>query len=320
MKRTNLFFVVVVFFGLLLSCTNTEKATNSKKSETKAITNSKNVNQMEMLKLRTKESPSIEVSALENLESSKRPIIMAHGAAMGSWDFEYFMPYFFEKGYNVYALNWRGYGKSELADGQKYDDVNLADCIQDLRRVVEMVKERTGQEPIIAGHSQGSIVTQMYMKQYELDKAILIGMSDFSESMPTIVNFYVTRFPEGLKRVEANDYGWFDDDQDFLRAYMFGDETDPRTNEWAGLMKEQGASKATINDAMTIYKIGEAKGSPKVFIVYGSEDPTVPTASIESGVKAYNADKLEIEGMYHGVPTSKDWQKAADGIINWLEK
>ena len=151
------------------------------------------------------------------MKTSKRPIVFAHGAAMGSWDFEYFMPYFFEKEYNVYTLNWRGYGESELAEGQKYDEVNLADCVQDLRRVVEMVKERTGQDPIIAGHSQGSIVTQMYMKQYELDKAVLIGMADFAESMTTIVKFYTTRFPEGIKRVEANDFGWFDADRSFLR-------------------------------------------------------------------------------------------------------
>jgi len=160
----------------------------------------------------------------------------------------------------------------------------------------------------------------MYMKQYELDKAVLIGMADFAESMSTIIKFYTTRFPEGIKRVEANDFGWFDDDRGFLRAYMFGDETDPRIDEWVELMAEQGASKATINDAMTIYKTGEAKGNPEVFIVSGSEDPTAPPAMIESAVNAYGADNLVIEGMYHGVPTSKDWKIAADAIIDWINE
>ncbi len=241
--------------------------------------------------------------------------------AMGSWDFEeYFMPYFFEKGYNVYALNWRGYGESELAEGQDYHAVTLDDCVQDLRDVVEMVKERTGKDPIIAGHSQGGAVTQMYMKKHEVETAVFIGMADFAYLMPPVINFFITRFPEGKKRVDAGDFGWFSDDKAFVKAFMFGDETEPKMEMWAEMMAKQGAAAATVNDVMTKYKVGEAKGNPKVFIVTGSVDPAAVSESVESGVKAYNADNLVIEGMYHGVPTSKDWEKAADGIINWLEK
>jgi len=183
-----------------------------------------------------------------------------------------------------------------------------------------MVKERTGKDPIIAGHSQGGAVTQMYMKKYEVETAILIGMADFAYLMPPVINFFITRFPEGKKRVDAGDMGWFSDDRAFEYAFMFGDETNPKMEKWADMMAKQGAAAATVNDVMTIYKVGGAKGSPKVFIVSGSEDPAAIPESIESGVKAYNAENLVIEGMYHGVPNSKDWQKAADGIINWLEK
>ena len=274
---------------------------------------------MEMLKLRTTIAPSIEVSAFESNKSIKRPIVMAHGAAMGSWDYEeYFMPYFFENGYNVYALNWRGYGSSEL--DKDYNDVTLNDCVTDLRRVVEMVKSRTGKDPIIMGHSQGGAVTQMYLKEYELETAIFIGMADFAYLMPPVIKFAISRKPEIAKRVENNDFGWFSDDKDFEKAFMFGDETNPKMDYWAYMMSKQGASGATVNDVMTKYKVGEAKGSPKVFIVTGSADPAAIPESVESGVKAYNAENLVIEGMYHGVPNSKDWQKAADGIINWLEK
>lgn len=271
--------------------------------------------------IKTKTSPAIAVSILEDEKNTKRPIVFGHGAAMGSWDFEeYFMNYFFKKGYNVYALNWRGYGESELAEGQDYNEVTLADCVQDLRNVVEMVKKRTGKDPIIAGHSQGGAVTQMYMKEYEVETAVLIGMADFANFMPPVIKFFLERFPEGKKRVDAEDFGWFSDDKAFIRAFMFGDETNPKMELWAEKMAKQGAAAATVNDVMTKYKVGDAKGNPKVFIVTGSVDPAATPESVESGVKAYNADNLVIEGMYHGVPTSKDWKIAADAIIDWLEK
>ena len=43
------------------------------------------------------------------------------------------MPYFFEKGHDVYALNWRGCGKSEC--DKDFNAVSLADHVQDLRNV-----------------------------------------------------------------------------------------------------------------------------------------------------------------------------------------
>ena len=273
--------------------------------------------------IKTETTPRIAVAHLENMENTKRPIVFGHGAAMGSWEFEeYFMPYFFEKGYNVYALNWRGYGESELAEGQDYNAVTLDNCIQDLRRVVEMVKNRTGKDPIIAGHSQGGAVNQMYMREYETETVIFIGMADYAYLMPPVVAFYLERFPEGKARVDAGDYGWFSDDVPFQRAFMFGDETNPKMDMWAEMMAKQGASETTVGDVVSgkNYKIGDAIGNPEVFIVSGSKDPASIPESLESGIKAYNADNLVIEGMYHGVPNSKDWQKAADGIINWLEK
>jgi len=218
--------------------------------------NGKSVARIE--KHKTETSPAIAVSVLENEENTKRPIIFGHGGAMGSWDFEeYFMPYFFEKGYNVYALNWRGYGESEC--DKDFNAVTLADHVQDLRNVVGFVKERTGKDPIIAGHSMGGVITQAYMRQHEIESAVFIGMADFSSLMPTVIEFYLTRFPEGKKRVDAGDFGWFTDDKAFIRAFMFGDETNPKMDGWAEQMVKQGASATVVEEVMTEYKVGEAK-------------------------------------------------------------
>lgn len=180
MKRIKSLIVIMLSVAISLALFSCNSCTVKKEKEMEA--------KIQMIK--TKASPAIAVAVLEDEKNTKRPIIFGHGAAMGSWDFEeYFMPYFFEKGYNIYALNWRGYGESELAEGQEYNEVTLANCVQDLRNVVEMVKKRTGKDPIIAGHSQGGAVTQMYMKEYEVETAVLIGMADFAYLMPPVINF-----------------------------------------------------------------------------------------------------------------------------------
>ena len=64
---------------------------------------------------------------------------------------------------------------------------------------------------------------------------------------------------------------------------MFSDETNPKMDSWAYMMTKQAASEATVNDVMTTYKVGDAKGNPKVFIVTGSEYPAAIPESLESG-------------------------------------
>ncbi|MCP4182944.1 MAG: alpha/beta hydrolase [Hyphomicrobiales bacterium] len=266
----------------------------------------------------TPTTPSLAVAVLESEKNTKRPIVFAHGGAMGSWDFEeYFMPYFFEKGHNVYALNWRGHGKSQL--DKDYHSVVIADNIQDLKNVVEYAKERSGKDPIIAGHSQGSIITQLYMKKYQTDTAVLIAMGDFSGALPSIINFYISRFPEGKKKVEAGDMSWFSTGEEFMRAFMFGEETNPKMTGWIHKMALQGVSNALLADLAATYKIGDALGKPKVLLVTGKQDPATPKSMIDSTIDAYDAEHVMIDDMYHGIPTSKNWKKAADAINNWLE-
>ncbi len=159
----------------------------------------------------------------------------------------------------------------------------------------------------------------MYLKEHETERAVFLGMADFAYLMPPVIEFAISRKADIAARVNNNDFGWFSDDKDFQRAFMFGDETNPKMDYWANMMAKQGASGATVSDVLTKYSVGSPKGDPKVLIVTGALDPAAIPESVESGVKAYDAHNLTIEGMFHGVPNSKDWRIAADGILDWLE-
>lgn len=316
MKRKLSMVLMAIVSITMISC-NGSNETKIMKEQEKETSVQKLKKETSPQKLKTDTSPPIAMAALESEQNTNRPIVFVHGATMGSWDFEeYFMPYFFEKGYNVYALNLRGHGDSGL--NKDFNKVSLADFIQDVRHVVEFVEKRNQKEAILAGHSMGGAITQAYMKQYEVKTAIFLGMADFSNVMSSIVQFYITRFPEGKKKVEAGDVSWFTSDKAFVRAFMFGDETNPKIDTWVDSMIKQGAPAVAVGEITTQYKVGEAKGNPKVFIATGKQDPAAPENLVKSGVEAYNADNIVIDDMYHGVPTSANWQKAAEAIYNWL--
>jgi pimeloyl-ACP methyl ester carboxylesterase len=98
------------------------------------------------------------------------PILFVHGAWHGAWCWEkYFMPYFAGKGYPVYALSFRGHGKSGGARGLKR--YRVKDYVMDLRRVID----RMPISPILVAHSLGGHVVQKYLEQRRAPAAVLMA-------------------------------------------------------------------------------------------------------------------------------------------------
>lgn len=100
-----------------------------------------------------------------------RAMLMVHGAYTSAWCWsETFMPYFRDRGYEVYALSLRGHGASE---GRQWLDMwGLADYLNDLRRAAAMIAR-----PLtLLGSSMGGLLVQRWLAQgHPGDAAVTIG-------------------------------------------------------------------------------------------------------------------------------------------------
>lgn len=83
------------------------------------------------------------------------PLLFVHGYRMGSWIFEdNYLPFFYDKGYDVFAVNLRGHGWSEGAE--QIENATLEEYYADLENAVAYIESETGETPLLIGFSMGA--------------------------------------------------------------------------------------------------------------------------------------------------------------------
>lgn len=134
------------------------------------------------------------VERYEGTAVSTKAVLLLHGGACGYviWDIKIkdydMMDYLAKRGFVVYAVDMRGFGKSTMTSGS---DVRAETCAEDMKKVVDFIKRRLAVDKIyLAGGSFGSIVARVYAAKYQtdLEKLALMSppyreMSDFGKAL-----------------------------------------------------------------------------------------------------------------------------------------
>lgn len=114
-------------------------------------------------------------------EKRRKAVLLIHGSGVGYayWDLEiedYSMMEFLARfGFDVFAVDQRGFGKSTIPNGL---DVTGEASADDLKSVIDFIKTRTGLEKVdIVGHSWGSVVAVYLAGKYpdDIGKIVLMG-------------------------------------------------------------------------------------------------------------------------------------------------
>ena len=82
------------------------------------------------------------------------PLVLVHGSWGSSAMWMGYAQYLSNKGWDVYAPDLRGHGKS----GGSVAGVTMGDYVTDVARIVE---EQGLKDPIISGHSMGGLIALM---------------------------------------------------------------------------------------------------------------------------------------------------------------
>lgn len=106
---------------------------------------------------------NVSIHVVEKYRNGERkiPVLLVHGTWGNSqtWDFpdRSVMDYLAARGYDVYALDLRGMGKSDRP--ANYFAIGLLDRQRDLVAVATYIVATTGHRPVVAGWSQGGLLT-----------------------------------------------------------------------------------------------------------------------------------------------------------------
>ncbi len=232
-------------------------------------------------------------------------IVLVHGSWGSSMMWGMYIPYLSKKGWDVYALDLRGHGKSE----GELSGVTMQNYVEDVHQVVE---ENNLKNPIVIGHSMGGLVVLMYGALHETKAIVAIDPSPTKEisgseekTYPDIYSIMDAGMPTNpLQIMKALP----DMEQDMVM----------KMKEILGM--ESGVARSERKAGISI----ENDALPKATLFVGGENgETVPFGIGIKTAKAmaeyYGKEVIEIKGATHpGILMGKYADEAVKQVENWI--
>ncbi len=240
------------------------------------------------------------------------PILFVHGAWHGAWCWEkHFMPYFAAKGYPVYALSFRGHGKSRGHGSLRL--YRVKDYVKDVRRVVDQMPL----PPILVAHSLGGHVVQKFLEERPCPAAVLMApvpVGGIIKMLERLVRTHPLLF---LKVNLLFSLYPFVGTPAMAKEMLFSDTTDPR--EIAECFRKlQDESYLSFLDMLLLAPIKPRLVTSPVLVMAAENDRVFYRRDMRKTARAYNHKAVILTDMAHDMMLERNWQKAADVILNWL--
>lgn len=251
-------------------------------------------------------------------DTPRAALIVSHGYAEHSQRYAPFATFMVENGVAVYALDYRGHGRSA---GERANLKAFSDLVQDLSQFVDAVKQEAPQVPrFLLGHSMGgAVATQLALSKPEHFDGLILSapfLKNANKVSPLLLSLsgVISRYLPGLPTVKL-DANLVSRDKEIVSAYV----NDP--------LVYTGGTKARIGSEML--RAGEeilegAAGlTLPLLVLLGTGDGVAdPSGGEALFSKASSSDKTlkTYEGFYHELLNEPEKDKVYNDILTWLEE
>lgn len=259
---------------------------------------------------------SLKLEVLEHHPSdgpSKPPLLFIHGANMTAWCWQaFFLPHFAELGYPCYALSLRGHGGSQ---GKSH--LHLAGIDDYVEDVTDLI-QHLGIEPILIGHSMGSLVIMKYLEQQAAASAVLLAPVPLGGTLPSAFNLFM-RNPFLLAQLNLLQLaGKCLVPTDYWKELLFS--TPVHGNVMKNFCSElqTESPRALLDAAWFGLPTRRNPHQTRMLMVSAANDSFFKPHQIEHTAKAFDADFHLMENAGHNLMLEQNWQECADHIHQWL--
>jgi len=240
------------------------------------------------------------------------PILFVHGKWHGAWCWqEHFMPYFAQKGYDVYALSLRGHAGSDGHERLRW--ASLADYVHD----VEWAVAQTGKSPIIVGHSMGGFITQKYLETHQAPAAVLLAPAPYYGLWPSTWMVF-RRHPITVMRVILTMRLYpVVETPELAREALFSKDI-PRDVLAKYHKRLQNESFRVYLDELGLNLVHPKRVKTPIMVIGAQDDAVISLKAIHDTARAYKTEPVVIPNTAHDVMLEPGWQVAADRTLGWL--
>jgi acylglycerol lipase len=243
-------------------------------------------------------------------------VIVAHGVAEHSGRYAHVAAYLTAHGYAVYALDYRGHGKS---GGERVLVSDFDEYVTDLRTYFEQVRAAHPDLPVfLYGHSMGSLIGLLFAFRYPDDLAGLITTGTaFKLVGASAVKAALIKAVGGVApkahaiAVNANGVS-----RDPIVVQRYRD--DPLVYHGRlpfGMLAAFARAMDTCVAALPTLRI-------PYLVLHGGEDPltlVVATDLVRQSCGAPDTTVKVYEGLYHEIHNEPEQEQVFHDIVTWLD-
>jgi non-heme chloroperoxidase len=241
------------------------------------------------------------------------PILFCHGTGGGSWIWSNFLEYFSRKGWDTYAINYRGHYQSDQLEN--LGACHFMDYVDDVAAVVDYLK----QEPYLFGHSLGGIVVQKYAERRNPSKLFLIDSGTCKALTQRLDPQAVIKgMAERGVYVEKGDLVTMTSDVDKIRGFLFAEGLVEEAVLRECVQKHGWESKqAAMESGHT--PVDPDKIKCPVYVIGKENGFTTGVPTNQWLAEYYHARDIKVfEPMGHCFMKEKNWEVYARIIEQWL--
>ncbi len=239
------------------------------------------------------------------------PLLFVHGKWHGAWCWEtYFLPYFAEHGYNVYALSLRGHGASE---GRIWG-ASIADYVSDVAQVAGQLDA----SPVVIGHSMGGFITQKYLETHIAPAAVLLTSVPYYGLWPTTFALLARR-PLAVSKVLVTLRLYPVVETPALAQFVLFSSDMPKEKVTAYQRQLCDESFRAYLDELGLNLVRPKRVKTPMLVIGAARDAVISRKAVNDTARAYGTT-AEFFDMAHDVMLESNWKLVADRILEWLRE
>ena len=243
-------------------------------------------------------------------EAPAPPLLLIHGAWHGAWSWENFVPWFADRGHEVYTIELRGHGHHPgiAGHGRGPGASRLAHYVDDVTKAVE----RIGTPPALVGHSMGGFVIQKYLEDHVAPVGVLLASAPPGGALTATVRGllrHVGAIPRVVRRLSL---AALLERPETMRELMFSADTPQSVVDAASRRLGEESLPAFLD--MHGLDLPDTKRVLSPVVVVGAEDDGIFSRSdVVATARAYGTEPVWVPGG-HDMMLDVAWEDAAEVV------
>lgn len=255
-----------------------------------------------------------QISKQHPVHTGKGSILFIHGACMGAWVWENnFFEYFFEQGYDVYAISLRNHCGSEHDGSLRWTSIMQYE--EDLNQSIEQIPGKL----FLVGHSMGGFTIQHHFKRISSRVGGVVLLCSAPNHglwrlLPRLLFTYPLHF---MYSVLAMSWLPIMNDRKRLKVAMFRKDFPEEQLEKIAIRLQDESFLAFLQ--MVFLKLPASSTAPvPTMIIGGTNDFLIAERDTRKMADSYGIEPLIIPNAAHCLMLEEGWEKVAGKINEFL--